>query len=118
MDRYQESVWTEERVERLKELWHAPISASDIARKLGVKNANAVWTKASRLNLGKRPHRYTCPLEKISQSEAPRTVLGRPFVDGAIARHTERARGMVAAGMTPQGACNQVFQETGYRVTV
>jgi hypothetical protein len=50
----QETVWSQERVERLKELWAGGHSASMIARELGVTRG-AVIGKVSRLNLPERP---------------------------------------------------------------
>jgi RNA polymerase primary sigma factor len=43
--------WTDERVERLKRLWSAGMSANEIAEKLGGTSRNAVIGKLSRLGL-------------------------------------------------------------------
>ncbi len=46
--------WTDERVERLKELWAQGLSASQIARELGGVTRNAVIGKVHRLGLASR----------------------------------------------------------------
>ena len=43
--------WTNEKVEKLKELWSKGFTASQIAEKLGDTTRNAVIGKAHRLNL-------------------------------------------------------------------
>jgi GcrA cell cycle regulator len=55
--------WTEERVERLKELWSQGMSASEIAQILGDVTRNAVIGKAHRLGLSGRPS----PIRKKSK---------------------------------------------------
>ena len=47
--------WTEERIERLKTMWHDGATASEIAEKLGGVSRNAVIGKAHRLGLEARP---------------------------------------------------------------
>jgi GcrA cell cycle regulator len=47
--------WTEERIERLKELWTKGMTASQIAEELGGVSRNAVIGKAHRLDLQSRP---------------------------------------------------------------
>jgi GcrA cell cycle regulator len=47
--------WTEERIERLKQMWHDGATASEIADKLGGVSRNAVIGKAHRLGLEARP---------------------------------------------------------------
>ena len=47
--------WTEERIERLKSMWHDGATASEIAEKLGGVSRNAVIGKAHRLGLEARP---------------------------------------------------------------
>jgi GcrA cell cycle regulator len=47
--------WTEERIERLKKMWHDGATASEIAEKLGGVSRNAVIGKAHRLGLEARP---------------------------------------------------------------
>src|SRR5256885_9311186 len=47
--------WTEERIERLKKMWHDGSTASQIADELGGVSRNAVIGKAHRLGLEQRP---------------------------------------------------------------
>src|SRR5436309_944965 len=47
--------WTEERIERLKKMWHDGSTASQIADELGGVSRNAVIGKAHRLGLKARP---------------------------------------------------------------
>ena len=47
--------WTEERIERLKKMWHDGATASQIADELGGVSRNAVIGKAHRLGLEQRP---------------------------------------------------------------
>jgi GcrA cell cycle regulator len=47
--------WTEERIERLKQMWQEGATASEIAEKLGGVSRNAVIGKAHRLGLEARP---------------------------------------------------------------
>jgi len=58
--------WTDERIERLKELWSQGITASQIADELGGVSRNAVIGKAHRLGLQSRPS----PV-KPNEGEAP-----------------------------------------------
>ncbi len=47
--------WTDERIDRLRELWSQGITASQIADELGGVSRNAVIGKAHRLGLQSRP---------------------------------------------------------------
>ena len=47
--------WTEERIDRLKEMWSRGMTASQIAEDLGAVSRNAVIGKAHRLGLQSRP---------------------------------------------------------------
>src|SRR3546814_6589441 len=47
--------WTEERIERLRQLWGSGRSASEIAEILGDVSRNAIIGKAHRLGLSGRP---------------------------------------------------------------
>jgi GcrA cell cycle regulator len=47
--------WTDERIERLKKMWHDGSTASQIADELGGVSRNAVIGKAHRLGLEQRP---------------------------------------------------------------
>jgi GcrA cell cycle regulator len=59
--------WTEERIERLKKMWHDGATASEIAEKLGGVSRNAVIGKAHRLGLEARPS----PVKPGEEGAAP-----------------------------------------------
>jgi GcrA cell cycle regulator len=59
--------WTEERIERLKTMWHEGATASEIAEKLGGVSRNAVIGKAHRLGLEARPS----PVKPGEEGAAP-----------------------------------------------
>lgn len=50
-----ETTWSDERVEKLRQLWGQGMSASEIAEALGNVTRNAVIGKAHRLGLSGRP---------------------------------------------------------------
>jgi GcrA cell cycle regulator len=62
--------WTDDRVEQLKKLWEAGLSASQIAAELGNVTRNAVIGKVHRLGLSGRV--------KTPSSAAPRRRKARP----------------------------------------
>lgn len=62
--------WTDDRVEQLKKLWEAGLSASQIAAELGNVTRNAVIGKVHRLGLSGRA--------KSPSSAAPRPRKARP----------------------------------------
>ena len=64
--------WTEEKVQKLKELWSKGHTASQIAGALGDTTRNAVIGKAHRLNLEAR-----APSKKSSQSSTPENKPSR-----------------------------------------
>src|SRR5262245_14680333 len=75
-----ESVWSEAKVEELRELWASGISAGEIAKQLGCGiSRNAVIGKAHRLKLERRVERQaTAPRQYPTQRRkrvTPRLVL-------------------------------------------
>jgi GcrA cell cycle regulator len=63
--------WTEERIERLKKMWHDGSTASQIADELGGVSRNAVIGKAHRLGLEQRPSPVKPGEEKEARKAAP-----------------------------------------------
>src|SRR6476646_47703 len=63
--------WTEERIERLKKMWHDGATASQIADELGGVSRNAVIGKAHRLGLEQRPSPVKPGEEKDVKKAAP-----------------------------------------------
>ncbi|HUF86830.1 MAG TPA: GcrA family cell cycle regulator, partial [Thermohalobaculum sp.] len=63
--------WTDERVEKLKELWAEGVSASQIAKTLGGVTRNAVIGKVHRLGLSNRASAGQPPAEDAKPAEKP-----------------------------------------------
>ena len=71
--------WTDERIDRLKELWSKGMTASQIADELGGVSRNAVIGKAHRLGLQSRPS----PVKPNEPAPvpAPKAKKSAPIVD-------------------------------------
>lgn len=85
--------WSDDRVEQLKKLWEAGLSASQIAAELGNVTRNAVIGKVHRLGLSGRA--------KSPSSAAPRPRKARP------AQHMMRVSRPISRGNT---ALAQAFE--------
>jgi len=74
--------WTEERIERLKKMWHDGATASQIADELGGVSRNAVIGKAHRLGLEQRPSPVKPgeekDVKKAAPAAAPRAAAPKP----------------------------------------
>src|SRR5690349_22111195 len=71
--------WTEERIERLKKMWHDGATASQIADELGGVSRNAVIGKAHRLGLEQRPSPVKPGEEKeAKKAAAPTAAAPKP----------------------------------------
>ena len=70
--------WTEERIERLKKMWHEGATASQIADELGGVSRNAVIGKAHRLGLEQRPSPVKPGEEKETKKAAPAPAAATP----------------------------------------
>jgi GcrA cell cycle regulator len=79
--------WTDERIERLKKMWHDGATASQIADELGGVSRNAVIGKAHRLGLEQRPSPVK-PGEEKEKKPAPAPAAARavPHADAAVSR--------------------------------
>ena len=73
--------WTEERIERLKKMWHDGSTASQIADELGGVSRNAVIGKAHRLGLEQRPS----PV-KPGEEVAKKPAASAPAADAPAAK--------------------------------
>src|SRR5256714_10279123 len=80
--------WSEDRVEQLKKLWEAGLSASQIAAELGNVTRNAVIGKVHRLGLSGRA--------KSPSSAAPRQRRSRPSHMMRVPRATMRGNTALA----------------------
>jgi len=69
--------WTDERIDRLKELWTQGMTASQIADELGGVSRNAVIGKAHRLGLQSRP-------SPVKPNEGPGETAPSPFEPEAV----------------------------------
>ena len=70
--------WTEERIERLKKMWHDGATASQIADELGGVSRNAVIGKAHRLGLEQRPSPVKPGEEKETAKKAAPAAPSAP----------------------------------------
>jgi len=70
--------WTEERIERLKKMWHDGATASQIADELGGVSRNAVIGKAHRLGLEQRPSPVKPGEEKDLKKPASAAAAPKP----------------------------------------
>ena len=104
--------WTDERIDRLKELWTQGMTASQIADELGGVSRNAVIGKAHRLGLQSRPSPVK-PNEGVGESapspfepEAPAEAEARPEAFEAEPEEIEAAaeRQPAAAPAEPAAA--------------
>jgi GcrA cell cycle regulator len=64
------NAWTDERLERLKQLWSEGLSISQIGEALGVSR-NAIAGKAHRMGLPKRPSPISTPKVAKAKPAAP-----------------------------------------------
>jgi GcrA cell cycle regulator len=78
LEQNQNMSWTEERIERLKKMWHDGATASQIADELGGVSRNAVIGKAHRLGLEQRPSPVKPGEEKEVKKVAPAAAAAAP----------------------------------------
>ena len=90
--------WTEERIERLKKMWHDGATASQIADELGGVSRNAVIGKAHRLGLEQRPSPVKPGDEKDVKKPAPVAAAPKP-----VAAKVETPK-VAAAPVSPAAA--------------
>ena len=93
--------WTEERIERLKKMWHEGATASQIADELGGVSRNAVIGKAHRLGLEQRPS----PVKPGEEKEVKKPVAAAPAASPLkSAPRAEAPRAATAASAAPSNA--------------
>ncbi|HEV2596579.1 MAG TPA: GcrA family cell cycle regulator [Sphingomicrobium sp.] len=111
--------WTEERIERLKKMWHDGATASQIADELGGVSRNAVIGKAHRLGLEQRPSPVKPGEEKEAKkpapiAAAPKTVPKpepvRPVAAAPVASASQAAP---APPPTPRSAPEMQYRSIG-----
>ncbi len=83
--------WTDERVDKLKELWAEGMSASQIAKVMGGVTRNAVIGKVHRLGLSNRGpgHEDGRPVEPVAAAGAPAAPAAPPAPEPAPASAEE-----------------------------
>ena len=92
--------WTDERIERLKKMWHDGATASQIADELGGVSRNAVIGKAHRLGLEQRPSPVKPGEEKDAKKPARRAAAA-PKAAAPKRRSAEAARRALRAAAAP-----------------
>ncbi|MCI4660733.1 MAG: GcrA cell cycle regulator [Neomegalonema sp.] len=102
--------WTNERVEKLKELWAEGKTASQIAKELGNVSRNAVIGKVHRLGLSNR-NGTGKPAEQTAEAPQP-----EPVEEPVIAQPEEPAAPTKAAEAEPEVMEEEIEaeQEEGY----
>ncbi len=104
--------WTEERIGRLKTMWHDGATASQIAEDLGGVSRNAVIGKAHRLGLEQRPS----PVKAGEEKEAKKPAPVAPSAAARPATKAEAPRAAPAAHAPPHPAPpNRSAPEMQYR---
>src|SRR6476661_9613811 len=93
--------WTDERIERLKKMWHDGATASQIADELGGVSRNAVIGKAHRLGLEQRPSPVKPGEEKEVKKAAPAAAAAPAPAKPAAAPRAEAPRPAATAAATP-----------------
>ena len=106
--------WTEERIERLKKMWHDGATASQIADVLGGVSRNAVIGKAHRLGLEQRPSPVKSGEEKEAKKAAPAPAAPRPAPRAESPKPAPAAAAAPAAAPSPP-TLNRSSPEMQYR---
>ena len=96
--------WTEERIERLKKMWHEGATASQIADELGGVSRNAVIGKAHRLGLEQRPSPVKPGEEKeVRKPAAAPSAAASPPAKAAAPAKAEAPEAAPAPAPAPAG---------------
>src|SRR3954451_11674173 len=109
--------WTEERIERLKKMWHDGATASEIADELGGVSRNAVIGKAHRLGLEQRPSPVKPGEEKEAKKPPPAAAAPAPAKAGTAPAAESPKTAPSAAPATPHRPApqNRSAPEMQYR---
>ena len=111
--------WTEERIERLKKMWHDGATASQIADELGGVSRNAVIGKAHRLGLEQRPSPVKAGEEKEAKKAAPAAAAPKAAAPKPAAPKSEPVAAAPAPAAPSQPAAappvNRSAPEMQYR---
>jgi GcrA cell cycle regulator len=104
--------WTEERIERLKKMWHDGATASQIADELGGVSRNAVIGKAHRLGLEQRPS----PVKPGEEKEVKKPAAA-PAAAAPKPTPKAEAPAPAAAQAAPSPAAPPRQQQSGPRIS-
>ena len=107
--------WPEERIERLKKMWHDGATASQIADELGGVSRNAVIGKAHRLGLEQRPSPVKPGEEKEVKKPAAAPATAAPKASPKAEAPKPTAAAPTAAPSAPQSASPRSGPEIQYR---
>jgi GcrA cell cycle regulator len=107
--------WTEERIERLKKMWHEGATASQIADELGGVSRNAVIGKAHRLGLEQRPSPVKPGEEKEVKKAAPVTAAPKPAPKPDHPRAAAPVSESASPAVSRAAAPHRPTQEMQYR---
>ena len=106
--------WTEERIERLKKMWAAGSTASQIAEDLGGVSRNAVIGKAHRLGLEQRPspvkpgeEKAKKPAKAAAAKAPPPAPKAEAAAPSAKAKDAAAAPKVVDSAQMPLAAAQQ-----------
>src|SRR4051794_6283045 len=102
--------WTDERIERLKKMWHDGATASQIADELGGVSRNAVIGKAHRLGLEQRPSPVKPGEEKEAKKAAPAAAAPRPAPKAETPKPNTDAAAPTPAARAPTRLSSQEMQ--------
>jgi GcrA cell cycle regulator len=105
--------WTEERIERLKKMWHDGATASQIAEELGGVSRNAVIGKAHRLGLEQRPSPVKPGEEKEARKPAPAAAAPKPAAPKPAPAAPSAAPGTPHAAPTPRSSPEMQYRSIG-----
>ena len=103
--------WTDERIERLKKMWHDGATASQIADELGGVSRNAVIGKAHRLGLEQRPS----PVKPGEEKEARKPALPTAAPKAAAPKAETPTPAKAGAAPTPAAAPQQPTHAAPHR---
>src|SRR6478735_7049438 len=108
--------WTEERIERLKKMWHDGATASQIADELGGVSRNAVIGKAHRLGLEQRPSPVKPGEEKEAKKAAPaapKAPAAKPEASKPASEAAPPLTSNAAPPMPPRSAPEMQYRSIG-----
>jgi len=114
--------WTEDRVEKLKFMWTAGNSASQIAKELGGVTRNAVIGKVHRLGLSNRAGSIKTKSDKLASrtSKKSRTKISSPKIKTVIDTHIPEKNAIIpmrkpiltpGQPLPPQPSANEISPE-------